>query len=199
MIAWLNGKLSWKDHSYVIIDIGGVGYQVRISLSTYRTLPDLNAAVKLHTYLHIKEDAHTLYGFAEGDEKALFLHLISVSGVGPGTALLILGSLPAAELETAILREDLRTLSGIKGIGTKTAQRLVLELKDKVRKDSISGEIPGIPSLQAGNTARAEALSALVTLGLNKPAAEKTLDAIIKRDGNALSVEDLIKRALKPS
>jgi holliday junction DNA helicase RuvA len=199
MIAYLNGKLAYKDPAFVVIDVGGVGYQVRISLNTYRACPELGLACQLHTFLHIKEDAHTLFGFKEADEKALFMLLVSVSGIGPGTALLVLSSLPPAELEAAILGEDLRTIQGVKGIGTKTAQRLILELKDKVGKGRAPGEFPGLVGSGQGNTGRSEALSALVTLGLPKATAEKTLDAIIKKEGSNLSVEDLIRKALKPS
>lgn len=199
MIAYLNGKLAYKDPSLAVIDVGGVGYQVRISLNTYRTLKELAAPCHLHTFLHIKEDGHTLFGFQEADEKVLFMQLISVSGIGPGTALLVLSSLPPAELEAAILGEDLRTIQAVKGIGSKTAQRLILELKDKIGKGRAPGEFPGISGTGPNNTGRAEALSALVTLGLAKAAAEKILDGIIKKEGNGLTVEELIKKALKPS
>lgn len=199
MIAYIDGKLTYKDPTFVIIDVQGVGYQLRISLSTYTALKDSAERCRLHTYLHIKEDAHTLYGFFEAEEKKLFLLLLSVSGIGPGTALLALSSMPAIELQTAIATEDVRVVQSIKGIGAKTAQRMILELKDKVRKEQ-GGTYPDFGlAVQnpSHNTNRSEALSALVALGIAKPAAEKTLDAIIKRDGSNLSVEDLIKRALK--
>lgn len=199
MIAYIDGKLVHKDPAFVIIDVQGVGYQLKISLNTYAALKNTPERCRLYTYLHIKEDAHTLYGFFDTDEKKLFLHLISVSGIGPGTALLALSSMPAVELQQAIATENLRVVQSIKGIGAKTAQRMILELRDKVRKEAISQfpDMPDLVSINTHNTNRSEALSALVALGIAKPAAEKTLDTIIKRDGADLSVEDLIKRALK--
>lgn len=196
MIAYIDGKLTHKDPTYVIIDVGGVGYQIKVSLNTYSSLPG-SERCKLHTYLHIKEDAHTLFGFTTAAEKDLFLLLISISGVGPNTGLMILSSLSVEEVQQAIVREDVRTIQHVKGIGAKTAQRIILELKDKVRKEVLISDaaVPG----SAHNTNRAEALSALVTLGFAKNVAEKTLDTIIKREGGNLSVEELIKFALKSS
>ncbi|AKD02429.1 Holliday junction branch migration protein RuvA [Pontibacter korlensis] len=196
MIAYIDGKLTHKDPTYVIIEANGVGYQIKISLSTYSSLPG-SERCKLHTYLHIKEDAHTLYGFATVAEKDAFLHLISISGVGPNTGLMILSSLSVEEIQQAIVREDVRTIQHVKGIGAKTAQRIILELKDKMKKEVMLTDAP--VSAAAYNTNRAEALSALVTLGFAKNVAEKTLDAIIKREGGSLSVEELIKFALKSS
>ncbi len=197
MIAYIDGKLTYKDPTYVIIDVNGIGYQVRISLSTYSSLPD-GERCKLHTYLHIKEDAHTLYGFTTPAEKDIFLHLISISGVGPNTGLMIISSLSVEEIQQAIVREDVRTIQQVKGIGTKTAQRIILELKDKIKKEvMLSDSTPA--AFAAHNTVRSEALSALVTLGFAKNVAEKTLDNIIKREGGSLSVEELIKFALKSS
>jgi Holliday junction DNA helicase RuvA len=196
MIAYIDGKLTHKDPTFVIIDVNGVGYQIRISLNTYEKLTE-GERCKLHTFLHIKEDAHTLYGFSEMAEKTVFLHLISISGVGPGTGLMIISSLTVAEIQQAIVREDVRTIQHVKGIGAKTAQRIILELKDKFKKDSYA-EV-GNNTLSAHNTNRNEALSALITLGFARNVAEKTLDSIIKRDGSHLSVEALIKLALKSS
>jgi Holliday junction DNA helicase RuvA len=196
MIAYIDGKLTHKDPTYVIIDVNGVGYQIRISLNTYAKLNE-GERCKLHTFLHIKEDAHTLYGFGELAEKNVFLHLISISGVGPGTGLMIMSSLTVAEIQQAIVREDVRTIQNVKGIGAKTAQRIILELKDKFKKDTFA-EV-GNNTYAAHNTNRNEALSALITLGFARNVAEKTLDTIIKRDGDNLSVENLIKLALKTS
>lgn len=196
MIAYIDGKLTHKDPTYVIIETNGVGYQIRISLSTYSALP-AGERCKLNTYLHIKEDAHTLYGFMTVAEKEAFLHLISISGVGPNTGLMILSSLSVDEVQQAIIREDVRTIQQVKGIGAKTAQRIILELKDKIKKEVMVSDI-SVPSASY-NTNRAEALSALVTLGFAKNVAEKTLDSIIKREGGNLSVEELIKFALKSS
>lgn len=196
MIAYIDGKLAYKDPTYVIIDVQGVGYQIKISLHTFAKLTE-GERCKLHTFLHIKEDAHTLYGFAELAEKNVFLHLISISGVGPGTALMIVSSLTVQEIQQAIVREDVRTIQQVKGIGGKTAQRIILELKDKFKKETLVDV--SSPTLVAHNTNRNEALSALITLGFARTVAEKTLDTIVKREGNDLSVEDLIKLALKSS
>jgi Holliday junction DNA helicase RuvA len=196
MIAYIDGKLTYKDPTFVIIDVNGVGYQIRISLNTFSHLKE-GERCKLYTYLNIKEDAHTLYGFLDMAEKSIFLNLISISGVGPGTGLMIMSSLTVAEIQQAIIREDVKTIQGVKGIGAKTAQRLILELRDKFRKGGVveAGSFAGA----AHNTNRDEALSALVTLGFAKNVAEKSLDAILKREGNQLSVEQLIKFALKSS
>jgi len=196
MIAYIDGKLAHKDPTYAIIDVNGVGYQIKISLSTYSSLP-AGERCRLHTYLHIKEDAHTLYGFTTAAEKDVFLHLISISGVGPNTGLMILSSLSVEEVQQAIIREDVRTIQHVKGIGAKTAQRIILELKDKLRKEVLLTD--AVVPAAVHNTNRTEALSALVTLGFVKNVAEKTLDTIIKREGGHLSVEELIKLALKSS
>ena len=196
MIAYIDGKLTYKDPTFVIIEVGGVGYQIKISLNTYAGLTE-GERCKLFTFLHIKEDAHTLYGFSEMSEKNIFLHLISISGVGPNTGLMILSSLSVAEIQQAIVREDVRTIQRIKGIGAKTAQRLILELKDKLKKEVLVDQTN--VSVTQHNTNQNEALSALITLGFARTVAEKTLDAIIKREGNHLTVEALIKLALKSS
>lgn len=195
MIAYLNGRLAYKDPTYVIIDIQGVGYQIKISLNTFSKIKD-EESCKLHTYLHIKEDGHTLFGFAEKSEKSLFLLLISISGVGPSTGLMILSSLAPTEVENAILNEDVRTIQGVKGIGAKTAQRIILELKDKIGKDQES-DSSKIISPSAENTIRNEALSALITLGINKAVAQKSIDRILKGLDRQISLEELIKLALK--
>lgn len=198
MIAYIDGKLTFKDPTYVIIDIGGLGYHIKISLQTYAVLKE-GERCRLHTFLHIKEDAHTLYGFAESAEKRLFLDLISVSGIGPNTAVMMLSSLSYAEIQNAIISEDLRTIQSIKGIGSKTAQRVLLELKDKIKKGMFAGgEMPNIAAV-SNNSIRNEALSALITLGIPKNVAEKSIDTILKTEGTTLSLEQLIKKALKPS
>jgi holliday junction DNA helicase RuvA len=197
MIAYIDGKLTYKDPTFVIIDVNGVGYQIKISLQTYSALQE-GERCRLQTYLHIKEDAHTLYGFTESSEKRLFLELIGVSGIGPNTALMMLSSLSSADIQQAIVSEDLRTIQSIKGIGSKTAQRVILELRDKLRKDTHVGEVPNF-SAGTNNTLRNEALSALITLGIPKNVAEKSIDTILKREGNQISLERLIKQALKPS
>jgi holliday junction DNA helicase RuvA len=197
MIAYLNGKLAHKDPTFVIIDIHGVGYLVKISLNTFSEIGD-KEQVMLHTYLHIKEDAHTLYGFVKENEKKLFLDLISINGVGPNTALMVLSSLQSEELETAILQGDHATIQRVKGIGAKTAQRIVLEMKDKVNKDgtgALDSQTSGF--IQSSNKLKEEALQALVTLGFPKAAAEKNIASVLRKNGSEISLEALIKASLK--
>jgi len=193
MIAYLKGKLVHKEPTFVQMEVNGVGYQVSISLHTFSEIKD-REDLKLFTYLHVREDAHVLYGFASESEKQMFLQLISVNGVGPNTALVVLSYLPPADLKSAIVREDAAALQAVKGIGGKTAQRLILELKDKLRKDG--HDESGKPGL-VHNTMRHEALTALVTLGIAKPAAERSIDTILKRMGTSISLEELVKQALK--
>ena len=133
MIAYLRGKLVHKEPTHVIVDVGGVGYQSSISFNTFADVKDKDE-IKLHTYLHVREDAQILYGFATEAERTMFVHLISVNGVGPNTAIMVLSSLTPADLKTAILREEVATLQAVKGIGAKTALRLILELRDKLLK-----------------------------------------------------------------
>ena len=199
MIAYLNGTLAYKDPALVIIDVQGVGYEVKISLATYSKLPAEDEKAKLYTYQYIKEDANTLYGFLDPNEKALFMHLISVSGIGPGTGIVMVSSMSVGEIRQAIVSEDVRAIQSIKGVGPKMAQRVVLELKDRLRKDELLAKagVDTVPLARAHNTSRSEALAALVTLGFARAAAEKTLDSIQHRHGNELSVEELIKFALK--
>lgn len=197
MIAYLKGKLAYKDPARVIIDVQGIGYEVKISLHTYASLQE-GETCQLFTYLHIKEDAHTLFGFRELAEKKMFLDLTSISGVGPGTGLMILSSLNPQEIQQAILNEEVRTIQSVKGVGAKTAQRIILELKDKIGK--ADGVVANMPiNAPSHNTLRNEALSALVTLGINRSVAEKNLSTILKNSTQDLTLEELIKRALKSS
>jgi len=198
MIAYLEGKLIEKDVSQAILDVHGVGYQVRISVQTFWQINQIEGPLKLHTHLHITEDSHTLFGFFTFEEKSIFLQLISVNGIGPGTALMVLSSISPAELYQAITREDVRQLQSIKGIGGKTAQRMILELKDKLKK--VAAPEPTDARFETtlkNNKNKEEALAALLVLGIPKAAAEKTIDQILKRDGSDVSTEDLIKTALK--
>lgn len=192
MYAYIDGKLVFKCPTYVIIDAGGVGYHINISLNTYSALGD-HERCKLFTWLHVKEDGHTLYGFFDEGERRLFQHLISVSGIGPGTGRMILSSITPAEIQTAIVKGDVPLIQRIKGIGPKSAQRMILELQDKLKKEGPDSLI----SVPQNNTAREEALSALVMLGFTKAVAEKALDAALKTEGDNLTVERLIKTALK--
>lgn len=192
MIAYLIGNLTFKSPVYVLLECGGIGYQVFISLNTFTKIQHLEKC-KLHTYLHVTESAHTLYGFADELEKSLFTQLISVSGIGPSTARVALSSLSPEELQKAIVQENERMIQSIKGIGPKSAKRMILELKDKVAKLTDGVKISGIKD----NTLRDEALSALIALGFGKAQAEKTIDDLLRAGENFPGVEDLIKRALK--
>ena len=192
MYAYIDGKLAFKCPTYVVIDAGGIGFQINISLNTYGAIQDTERC-KLYTWLHVKEDGHTLYGFYEEGERRLFLHLISVSGIGPNTGRMILSSITPAEIQTAIIKGDVPLIQRIKGIGPKSAQRMILELQDKLKKEGPDSLI----SMPSHNTAKEEALSALVMLGFTKSVAEKTLDTAIKTGSENLSVEQLIKIALK--
>jgi Holliday junction DNA helicase RuvA len=196
MIAFLKGKLIQKDPTHVIIDVNGIGYYVTVSLQTFSEIKD-QENILLYTHLQIREDAHVLFGFSNESEKKLFQMLISVNGVGPSTAIVMLSYMNSQELKSAIVREDAASLQSIKGIGGKTALRVIIELKDKLKKESWEETT----SVSAGphNTIRNEALSALLTLGLPKAAAEKSVDAILKKSGNTVTLEDLVKQALKNS
>jgi Holliday junction DNA helicase RuvA len=194
MIAYLKGKLVHKEPTNVIVEVGGVGYQASISFNTFSDIKD-REDIRLSTYLHVREDAHVLFGFSTEAEKSMFLNLISVNGVGPNTAMMVLSSLPPEELKSAILREDAATLQAVKGIGGKTAQRLILELRDKLRKSG-PNEILTLGGSQ-NNTTRQEALTALMTLGIPRAAAEKSIETVLKKSGNTISLEDLVKQALK--
>ena len=194
MIGRLSGQLLVKRPPELLIDVNGVGYEVKISLSTYSAIKNSEKA-RIHTHFHVKEDAHTMYGFAEFSEKKRFLDLVSINGVGPSTALMILSSLSPEELQNAIVAENTGMIQGVKGVGAKTAQRIILELKDKMKKEGILDRaIEIVPS--ADNRLKNEALSALTTLGINKAVAEKTIQSILKEHQD-LSLEDLIKLALK--
>jgi Holliday junction DNA helicase RuvA len=193
MIYHIKGLLTFKSPTYVVIETGGLGYQVFISLYTYARIEGLEQ-VKLLTYFHVKEDGQSLYGFADEQERFLFTLLISVSGIGPSTAQLVLSSLSPDEIRSAILAEDDGQFNRVKGIGPKTAKRIILELKDKVRKDV--GE-DWIPVAAADNTIRQEALSALMALGFSRIPVQKALNQILKEDPAVGSVEKLIKKALQ--
>lgn len=191
MIAHLQGKLVEKTPTEVVIDCGGVGYHVNISLHTYSLLPQTEN-IRLFTYLQIKEDAHTLFGFVEKSEREIFKMLLSVSGIGAGIARTMLSSLDPKQIIQALAVGDLATIQSIKGIGSKTAQRAILDLKDKVLKVYDLDEV----SMSQSNTNKDEALSALEVLGFNKKLAEKVVEKITRENPDA-TVETLIKQALK--
>ena len=192
MYAYIDGKLTFKNPAFVVVEAGGVGYHINISLNTYSSLANTERC-KLFTWLHVKEDSHTLYGFADEGERKLFLHLISVAGIGPNTGRMILSSITPIEIQAAIVNADYPLIQRIKGLGAKTAQRLVLELQDKLKKEGSDSLI----TMPQHNTVKGEALSALVMLGFVKSTAEKVLDQILKTSEDSLSVEELIKHALK--
>lgn len=192
MYAYIDGKLVFKSAAYVVIDAGGVGYHINISLHTYAKLGDVERC-KLFTWLHVKEDAHTLYGFAEEGERRLFLHLISISGIGPNTGRMMLSSITPEEIQNAIVSGNVSLIQRIKGIGPKSAQRIILELQDKLRKEGPDT----LSVMPVSKSAKDEALSALVMLGFARNAAEKVLEQEINKNGGNLTVEQLIKSALK--
>ncbi len=191
MIAHLQGKLVEKSPTQLVIDCGGVGYDVHISLHTYSLLPNSDF-IKLFTHLQIKEDAHTIFGFVEKSEREIFKLLLSVSGIGASIARTMLSSLDPKQITNAIASADVNTIQSIKGIGSKTAQRVILDLKEKVVKLYDLDEV----SMSQSNTNRDEALSALEVLGFVRKASEKVIDKIVKEEPDA-SVESIIKKALK--
>lgn len=192
MIAYLAGKFSYKNPAVVYVDVNGVGYEVNISLNTWSQIQNLSEG-KLFTYLQVKEDAHTLYGFFDVVEKEMFVMLISVSGIGAATARMMLSSMRPEEINRAILQGNAKLLESVKGIGRKTAERLVLELRDKVSKQPADANI----SLIKGNSLEQDALNALVALGISKPIAEQSVKKIIHTEPTINQLEDLIKKALK--
>jgi len=192
MFAYIDGKLTFKCPTYVVVEAGGVGYHINISLNTYSALGNAERC-KIYTWLHVKEDAHTLYGFADEGERRLFLHLISVSGIGPTTCRMMLSSITPVEIQNAIISADIALIQQIKGIGAKSAQRIVLELQDKLKKEGPDSLI----SMPVHNTTRDEALSALIMLGFGKQVAEKAIDNAVKKADQDLTVEQMIKIALK--
>jgi Holliday junction DNA helicase RuvA len=189
MIGHLNGRLIEKNPTELVIECAGVGYEVKISLHTFSALGS-EESVRLYTKLIVREDAHILYGFAAKEEREMFNHLVSVSGIGPNTAMIMLSSMVPDEIAHAIQSEDVRTIQSIKGIGAKTAQRVIIDLKDKMLKMVFSSE----NIFQANNTNRFDALTALVSLGFDKKSAEKAIEKIATGEE---SVEVLIKEALK--
>lgn len=192
MIAYLSGKFSYKTPAVVYVDVSGVGYEVNISLNTYTHIEQLTEG-KLYTYLQVKEDAHTLYGFFDPTEKEMFTMLLSVSGVGASTARMMLSGMKPEEIRNAIVMKHLSVLESIKGIGKKTAERIVLELKDKISKTSTTaaGFAP------AGNTLEQDALNALVALGISRPVGEQAIKKIVISEPSINTLENLIKKALK--
>jgi Holliday junction DNA helicase RuvA len=192
MFEYVKGKLTEKTATHAVIECGGVGYFLSISLHTFSKLP-FDGECILFTHLVVKEDSHTLFGFAGKEERELFRQLISVSGVGSNTARVILSSMDPSDVIQAIIQGNIQPLTRIKGIGGKTAQRIIVDLKDKLSKDTKPFE-----KLDFGyNTRKDEALSGLITLGFQKSAAEKALVKILENEGTGLQAEELIRHALK--
>ncbi len=192
MYAYLQGRFTYKSPAQVHLEVNGIGYEVNISLNTFSRIQQLEQG-KLFTYLQVKEDAHVLYGFYDKQEKDIFVLLIGVSGIGAATARMMLSSLKADEVNKAILQSNVRLLESIKGIGKKTAERLVLELRDKVGKQSPGSSFSG----PEGNSLGQDALNALVALGISRSQAEQSIQKIILAEPSVSLLEDLIKKALK--
>ena len=191
MITQIRGKLVEKNPTFLVVDCNGVGYLLHISLNTYANLPDSEAVI-LYTHLSIREDAHTLFGFISKTEREVFKLLISVSGVGPSIARTMLSSMTSEEIQHAIASNNVAVIQSVKGIGVKTAQRVIVDLKDKILKTFNLDEISATPS----NTNKDEALSALEVLGFNRKQAEKVISNVLKENPEA-TLEKLIKLALK--
>ena len=194
MISFIRGKKIHIDPAKIIIEVNGIGYDINISLRTYSKLKD-ESEVFVYTHLNVKEDSHTLFGFNSESERNTFLSLLSINGVGPSTAIMILSSLSANELKKAIISSDTNKIKSVKGIGLKTAERIILELKDKVTFDDIDQD-KFYDDID--NTIKDEALSALSSLGISKNIVEKHINDILDRN-NDISLEDLIKEVLKRS
>jgi len=191
MIDYIIGKITVLNPAFVVVECNGIGYNLNISLNTYAAI-DKAVSCKILVHEAIREDAHLLYGFIEADERDLFRQLITVSGVGASTARIMLSSLKPADLRQAICEGDVSLLKSVKGIGLKTAQRIIVDLKDKIGKHSGSGEIIAF----SDNTAREESLSALVMLGFARNSAAKVVDNLLK-ENKTLPVEEIVRKALK--
>lgn len=193
MYAYLKGLITFRSATYLTLEVGGVGYHVHIPLSTYTALEGKDSTT-LYTHFHITEDAHALYGFATQTERNMFAQLISVTGVGPTSALLLLSAMSVDEIRAAIIGEQAHVLQRAKGIGPKASKQIILDLKNKLAKESPDG--PVLLPL-ADNSAREEALTALMALGINRIAGQKALNQVLKEQPDATKVEDLIKAALR--
>ena len=193
MISFIRGKKVEIDPAKLILDVNGIGYEINISLRTFSKIKD-KKEINIHTYLNVKEDSHTLYGFNSKSEKQTFLSLLSINGVGPSTGIMILSSISADEFNKAIISSDVNKIKSVKGIGLKTAERIILELKDKISIEDISDDFYD----SFDNTIRDEALSALSSLGISKNIVDKHINDILKRN-ESISLEELIKEVLKRS
>ena len=194
MYAYLKGEITFRSPTFIVVEAAGIGYHVNIPLSTYTAIEGQERTT-IYTQLIVREDAHTLYGFATQAERGLFNQLLSVTGVGANTAQLILSSMTVDEIRAAILGEQAHVLQKVKGIGAKTAKQIILDLKSKLTKDASEGSPVLLPSVD--NAVREEALMALVSLGFNRIAVQKALNNVMKDSPNLSKVEELIKLALK--
>ena len=192
MYAYLHGKFTYKSPALVYVDVNGIGFEVHISFNSFSHIQNLEEG-KLFTHLQVKEDGHVLYGFFDREEKDMFLLLIGISGVGAATARMMLSSLKPEELGRAIIQGNVKLLESVKGIGKKTAERLVLELRDKMGKQSLDTNL----SVHVGNSLEQDALNALTALGIPRSQAEQSIQKIILAEPSVLKLEDLIKKALK--
>ncbi len=195
MLAYIKGEITFKTPTYVYIETRGVAYHVNISLNTYSKLDGVDR-VKIYTYLQVKEDAHTLYGFISEREKETFVSLISVSGIGANTARVILSAMTADEVRQCIVNEDVARFKAVKGIGAKTAQRIILDLKDKILKSGGIDEVKIVGS-NSNSSIRQEAISALQSLGFQKNMVLKKVDMVLSQEPELEQVEELIKKSLK--
>jgi Holliday junction DNA helicase RuvA len=194
MYAYLKGELTYKSPASIVVDVQGVGYHVHIPLSTFTAIQHLEKAT-IYTHLIVREDAHTLFGFATHAERSLFVQLIGVTGVGATTAQLILSAMSVDEVRAAVIGEQAHILQRVKGIGAKTAKQIILDLKDKLSKEAPDGPVL-LPSM-ADNNLREEALNALLSLGFTRIAVQKALNQVVKDNAGITKVEELIKAALK--
>jgi Holliday junction DNA helicase RuvA len=200
MLDFLQGKIKQAEPAFLVLTVGGMGFYMRISLNTYAGLKDKQIDVTIHTHLHYSQtDGFSLFGFLEKAERNLFMHLISVSGVGPNTALVALSSTSPDMLRQSIMEGDVRAIQSLKGIGPKTAQRLILELKDKLRKEAgnvytVAGSGP-----RPSSDSKEDALSALSTLGIPRASSEKVLDGILRQADKTYTTEELIRMVLQRS
>ncbi|MBP6285769.1 MAG: Holliday junction branch migration protein RuvA [Ferruginibacter sp.] len=192
MYAYLQGKFTYKSPALVYVDVNGIGFEVHISFNSFSHIQNLEEG-KLFTHLQVKEDGHVLYGFFDRGEKDMFLLLIGISGVGAATARMMLSSLKPEELSRAIIQGNVKLLESVKGIGKKTAERLVLELRDKMGKQSLDTNL----SVHVGNSLEQDALNALTALGIPRSQAEQSIQKVILAEPSVLKLEDLIKKALK--
>jgi len=195
MYAYLKGEITHLTPAFLTLEVNGIGFHLHIPLSTYTALQGKEKAT-LYTHFNVREDAHTLFGFATQVERSMFVHLISVSGVGPSTAQLLLSSMTADEIRAAIIGEQAHILQRAKGIGPKAAKQIILDLKDKMTREAPDGPVL-LPGAAANNTTREEALTALIALGFNRITVQKALNQIAKELPTTARVEEMIKAALK--